>query len=244
MEKLCVEVLLPFERSSANNVQIEMWTVDTGEKVELTGYPEERLYYVQEGHGTLSVYDEIGKGDMYIVRPDVALYFTPGLLHEIENTGSGSMKLIVFRVRGGVVPAGAMEGVQKWTSLGESTEVGCGFWYTDIFNLHENETAREGLDLQLWGIGTRRAQKLEFGELLTEAPGGSIRKHAHANSDEYYYVIQGQGTIYIGEETMKVNGGNTACVPANVVHHLTNTGNTPLMWIDINVRYEGKKAST
>lgn len=242
MQNACVEILLSFEMSSANNVQIEKWSLEAGEKIELTGYPEERLYYIQEGHGALSVYDKIGKGDMYIMRPDVALYFTPGLLYEIANTGNGPMRLILFRVSGGLVPAGAMEGVQKWTSIGESTEVGCGFWYTDIFNLHENETVREGLDLQLWGIGTRRAQKLEFGELLTEAPGGSIRKHAHANSDEYYYVIQGQGTIYVGEETLQVRSGSTVCVPANVVHHLTNTGDTHLMWIDINVRAEAKNS--
>lgn len=238
MDTKLTHVLLPFEDSSGGNVQIEDFLISPGDKLALAGYPEERLYFVQEGHGALSVYGEIGKGDMYILRPDIALYFTPGLLHEIVNTGNDPIRLILFRVTGGLVPAGAMEGVQKWTSIGQSAEVGCGFWYTDIFNLQENETAREGLDLQLWGIGTRRAQELEFAELLTEAPGGAIRLHAHGNTHEHYYIIQGQGTIYIGNQVIPVKAGSVATVPVNEVHHLENTGSTPLMWIDINVKAE------
>lgn len=229
-------VLLSFDCSSGGNVQIEELLVAPGENLALAGYPEERLYFVQEGHGALSVYDEVGKGDMYILRPDIALYFTPGLLHEMVNTGNHPIRLILFRVTGGLVPAGSMEGVQKWTSIGQSAEVGCGFWYTDIFNLQENETAREGLNLQLWGIGTRRAQKLEFAELLTESPGGAIRPHSHGNTHEHYYIIQGQGTIYIGDQILPVKAGSVATVPVNEIHRLENTGNTPLMWIDINIK--------
>lgn len=238
MKENQTRILLPFKAASGGNVQIEELVILPGEKLALAGYPEERLYFVKEGHGALSVYGEIGKGDMYILRPDIALYFTPGLLHEMTNTGDGSIHLILFRVTGGLVPAGAMEGVQKWTSIGQSDNVGCGFWYTDIFNLQENETAREGLYLQLWGIGTRRAQKLEFAELLTEAPNGAIRLHAHGNTNEHYYIIQGQGIIYIGDQRIPVNAGSVATVPVNEVHYLENTGTTPLMWIDINTKAE------
>ena len=233
-----VRTLFPFSDAPGGNVQIEQLTVAPGEKMALGGYPEERLYYVQEGRGALSVYGAIGEGDLYVLRPDVALYFTPGLLHELVNTGEFPMRLVLFRITGGLVPAGAMEGVQKWTTIGTSQQVGCGFWYTDIFNLQENETAREGLNLQLWGIGTRRAQKLDFAELLTEAPGGSIRRHSHADTHEYYYFIQGQAELHIGDRTMSARAGATAAVPAGEVHDLKNTGDTPLMWIDINVQAE------
>ena len=238
MNQLDARVLFPFHSACGENVQIERVEIPPNGRMELGGYPEERLYFVQEGRGALSVYGKIGEGDLYLLRPDVALYFTPGLLHEMVNTGEFPMHLILFRITGGLVPAGAMEGVQKWTAIGTSQEVGCGFWYTDIFNLQENETAREGINLQLWGIGMRRAQKLEFAELLTENPGGEIRRHSHANTHEYYYFIQGEAELYIGDRCVSVHAGSTAAVPANEVHYLKNKGDTQLMWIDINVRAE------
>ena len=153
VENLRVETVLDFCDSAGGNVQIDRITLQPGELIPCQGYPEERLYYVQSGYGVLSVYAEIENGDNYILRPDVTAYHTPGLLHEIANTGEMPMHLVVFRVRGGLVPEGAEDGVQKWTSIGKSAAVGTGFWYTDIFNLQENETAREGQFLQVWGVG-------------------------------------------------------------------------------------------
>ncbi|MCJ7837520.1 cupin domain-containing protein [Cuneatibacter sp. NSJ-177] len=230
--------LLSWEEGSGGNVQVDQLLLTPEERLFLKGEPEERLYFVQEGHGAVSVYDRIPKGDLYLARPDITLYFTPGLPHEIVNTGGGTMKLIVFRVKGGLAPVGASEGIQTWTSTGASENVGCGFWYTDIFNLAENETAREGLNLQLWGIGLRRPQKIDFAELLTEAPKGAIRRHSHADTHEYYYVIQGHGRLEIGGQTKVLESGSVACVPAKTVHCLENTGDTSIMWIDINVKAE------
>ena len=162
MEK---RILCPFEQTGYGNLQVEELRLSPGEDLPLAGYPEERLYYVKSGFGSMTVYDDLQKGDIYIIRPNVTLFYTPGLRHYMKNTGDHDMRLILFRITGGLMPAGTVEGIQKWTGAKEG-DVGCGFWYTDIFNARENETVREGLGLEIWGVIPRRPQKFDFGEVL------------------------------------------------------------------------------
>lgn len=229
-----VKTLLPFEKSGGGNVQIDCLTVAAGETLPCRGYPEERLYYVEGGHGALSVYDKMTKGDTYILRPDVTLYFTPGLPHEIANTGGTLMRLIVFRVRGGLAPSGVTDGVLKWTGIGVSAAPGNGFWYTDIFNLQENETAREGLHLQVWGIGLRRAQKVTGAEVLALTPHSSTRRHVHSETTETFYLICGEGHHIIENERIPCKAGDVCSVPPNLAHHTESTGDTPLLYVCIS----------
>lgn len=233
VENLKTETLLAFDASAGGNVQIDRITLRPGELIPCQGYPEERLYYVQSGYGVLSVYAEIADGDNYILRPDVTAYHTPGLLHEIANTGEQEMQLIVFRVRGGLVPDGAEDGVQKWTSIGKSAAVGTGFWYTDVFNLQENETAREGQFLQVWGVGLRRAQKLVSGEVLQLGGGRATRRHAHSETNETFYILMGEGSFENDGERTPFKAGSVCSVPVGVVHSVENAGITPLLYICI-----------
>lgn len=233
VENLSVETLLDFCDSAGGNVQIDRITLQPGELIPCQGYPEERLYYVQSGYGVLSVYAEIENGDNYILRPDVTAYHTPGLLHEIANTGEMPMHLVVFRVRGGLVPEGAEDGVQKWTSIGKSAAVGTGFWYTDIFNLQENETAREGQFLQVWGVGMRRAQKLVSGEVLQLGGGRATRRHAHSETNETFYILMGEGFFETDGIRTPFQPGAVCSVPVGVVHSVENAGKTPMLYVCI-----------
>ena len=232
-ENVHVEVLLNESESAGGNVQIERIELLPGGKIPCQGYPEERLYYVQGGHGAFSVYGELDQGDTYVIRPDVTYYLTPGLMHEIVNTGSLPMHLVVFRVMGGLVPEGAEEGVQKWTSIGKSNAVGTGFWFTDVFNLQENETAREGQHLQVWGVGLRRAQKLVSGEVLSLGERKSTRRHAHSETNETFYILMGEGCFVVEGERTPFKAGATCSVPVGQVHHVENTGNSPLLYVCI-----------
>ncbi|MBR0135140.1 MAG: cupin domain-containing protein, partial [Clostridia bacterium] len=222
-----------FEESAGGNVQIERLTLPAEAALPCRGYPEERLYYVLGGFGAMSVYGKMGQGDTYVLRQNVTLYFTPGLMHEIVNTGEMPMTLLVFRVRGGLVPEGAEEGVQKWTSIGRSKAVGTGFWYTDVFNLQENETAREGQHLQVWGVGLRRSQKLVGGEVLLLGDGSSTRRHAHSETDETFYILMGEGVFVNDAKRIPCRAGSVCSVPVGLVHHVENTGDTPMLYICI-----------
>ena len=227
------EEFLPFKASAGGTVQIERIALQPSQALPCQGYPEERLYYVQSGHGALSVYGEMGQGDTYVLRPDVTAYFTPGLLHEIINMGDLPMYLVVFRIAGGLVPEGTEDGVQKWTSIGRSSAVGTGFWYTDIFNLQENESAREGQYLQVWGVGLRRAQKLVGGEVLALDAGKTTRRHAHSETNETFFILMGEGAFVTDGERTPCRAGSVCSVPVGVVHHVENTGNAPMLYLCI-----------
>ena len=231
--ELFTRTVLPFEDSAGGNVQIDRLTLPAGEMIPCAGYPEERLYYVLSGYGAMSVYGRLGSGDTYIMRPDVTMYFTPGLMHEIINSGEGPIELLIFRVKGGLVPEGAEEGVQKWTSIGKSKAVGTGFWYTDVFNLQENETAREGQHLQVWGVGLRRSQKLVSGEVLALGEGSSTRRHAHSETNETFYILMGEGNFVNGDERIPCRAGSVWSVPIGLVHSVENTGNAPMLYVCI-----------
>ncbi len=225
------DVLLTFEQTADHNTQVEILTVPAGGTIGCCGYPEERLYLAESGYGVISVYDSVEEGDVYVLRANVTAYFTPGLRHEIVNAGDIPLRLAVFRVRGGLVPDGAEEGVQKWTSIGRSKAVGTGFWYTDVFNLTENETAREGQFLQVWGVGMRRPQKMAAGEVLLLGAGRATRKHAHSETHELFYILMGQGNFEIGDRVIPFSAGAVCDVPVGEVHLVRNTGKTPLLYI-------------
>lgn len=226
-------VLMPFSTSAGGNVQIERLTILPGETIPCQGYPEERLYYVQAGHGILSVYSKVDKGDVYILRPDVTMYFTPGLVHELINTGDLPMHLVTFRVRGGLVPESTQDGVQTWTSIGKSSAVGTGFWFTDVFNLQENETAREGQHLQVWGVGLRRAQKLVNAEVLSLGAHRSTQRHAHSETNETFFILMGEGYFVNGDERIPFHAGSVCAVPVNMAHSVENSGETPILYVCI-----------
>ena len=228
-----VDTFMEFSKSAGGNVQVDRIALTPGALLPCQGYPEERLYYVQSGHGAVSVYGEIDKGDTYVLRPDVTVYFTPGLIHQIVNLSDITMNLVVFRVTGGLIPERAEEGVQRWTSIGRSNDVGTGFWYTDIFNLRENETVREGQYLQIWGVGMRRPQKIYGGEVLSLWAGRSTRQHAHTEANETFYILMGQGEFVVDGERVPFKAGTAYSVPMGVAHHLVNTGNAPVLYICI-----------
>ena len=56
------------------------------------------------------------------------------------------------------------------------------------------------------------------------APGEATEPHYHAVSEEFYYVIEGEGVMRIGTETQAVGVGDAILIPAGAVHTLRNTG--------------------
>lgn len=57
-------------------------------------------------------------------------------------------------------------------------------------------------------------------------PGEGLNMHIHPESEEVYYVIEGRGIVYIGEEkrAMEVGRGVAVYLPAGTVHGVRNTG--------------------
>lgn len=58
------------------------------------------------------------------------------------------------------------------------------------------------------------------------APGEGLRSHIHPESEEVYYVVRGEGVVYIGEERrpLPVEPDTAIYIPSGTVHGIENTG--------------------
>jgi mannose-6-phosphate isomerase-like protein (cupin superfamily) len=61
-------------------------------------------------------------------------------------------------------------------------------------------------------------------------PGHESDPDIHPDADEIYYVVSGEGTLVLGEETYTVRQGMTVFIPANVPHQSFNRGKEDLVY--------------
>ena len=59
-------------------------------------------------------------------------------------------------------------------------------------------------------------------------PGQSVTPHRHRQIEEIYYILEGRGSMTVGDETCDVGEGDAVYVPREHRHTLTNTGSEPL----------------
>jgi quercetin dioxygenase-like cupin family protein len=55
-------------------------------------------------------------------------------------------------------------------------------------------------------------------EVVCYEPGQGTPVHHHPRQDEIFYVIEGRGTMSVGEEVIAVSASSTVFVPATVPH--------------------------
>ncbi len=76
------------------------------------------------------------------------------------------------------------------------------------------------------------AESLSF--LIVEAPPGTgPRLHSHPY-EEVFIVQEGRATFTVGDDTLELQGGQIAVVPANTPHKFVNSGDGVLRQIDIH----------
>ena len=73
-----------------------------------------------------------------------------------------------------------------------------------------------------------RNQTLAEARLLA---GGSTAPHRHLLTEEIYYILSGQGTMRIGDESRPVGVGDAIAIPPGSVHEITNTGDKELRFL-------------
>jgi mannose-6-phosphate isomerase-like protein (cupin superfamily) len=63
-------------------------------------------------------------------------------------------------------------------------------------------------------------------------PRQSSRKH-RLRADEVYYILSGQGTMHVGDETADVISGDAVEITPGAVQWIENTGETDLVFLCI-----------
>jgi len=55
-------------------------------------------------------------------------------------------------------------------------------------------------------------------------PGQIQRPHEHAGQDKFYYIVEGSGRFYLGEEQIIASAGQVVLAPAGLAHGVENDG--------------------
>ncbi len=58
-------------------------------------------------------------------------------------------------------------------------------------------------------------------------PGGGPPPHTHTREDEYFYLIDGALTVFVGDRVIEAAKGDFIHAPRGVSHHYRNSGDTP-----------------
>lgn len=76
-------------------------------------------------------------------------------------------------------------------------------------------------------LGSKRI----VGELLCYEPGQSTPLHQHPQQDECFFVLEGQGTLSVGDENRVIRRHDLILVPPATMHSLTADGGTRMVLI-------------
>ena len=68
-----------------------------------------------------------------------------------------------------------------------------------------------------------RAEALMLGLNCLE-PGQIQQPHVHDNQDKFYYIVEGEGRFWLGEEKVLAKAGEVVWAPAGHRHGVENTG--------------------
>src|SRR6202045_4197559 len=69
--------------------------------------------------------------------------------------------------------------------------------------------------------------------IVSAKPGQGPPLHTHPYV-EVAFILEGQATITVGDETREVKGGGIVVIPASTPHRFVNSGDTLLRQIDIH----------
>src|SRR3954447_6317406 len=70
---------------------------------------------------------------------------------------------------------------------------------------------------------------------LVLPPGASAGQHLHREVAEFYYVMNGEGTATVGNETAPIRAGDAVPIQLNEGHSFENTGTQPLEFLIVGV---------
>lgn len=108
---------------------------------------------------------------------------------------------------------------------------------------HANEVAAQdvaaGKDTRIQVLISSREGPNFALRRFTMQPGGGMPRHTNTVEHEQY-VLAGEATITVGDETYCVEAGDVLLIPEGVVHSYENTGEGPFQFLCIIPNKEDK----
>ena len=112
----------------------------------------------------------------------------------------------------------------------------------------EKHTWYAGTDREIAGralCDVGGSSKIGFG-ILELSPGcNTLPAHYHSLEEEHLYVLEGSGTLHLGEENFPLEKGSYTHFPAGqaIPHYLSNESDAVLTYIMVGERIEGDEVA-
>jgi len=97
------------------------------------------------------------------------------------------------------------------------------------YNVGEHETRPWGR-WEVLGTGTGYTLKR-----IEVNPGQRLSLQFHHHRDEHWTIVEGHGEVQVGEELLAVSTGAHVFIPVGALHRIQNTGDTVLVFIEVQV---------
>ena len=88
------------------------------------------------------------------------------------------------------------------------------------------------------------SSELQYIGAYEYAPGGWITDHIHSNAEQWYFILEGQGTMKVGTEEKLAEQGTVVFVPRNTVHSYKVVGDKPLRILNVATWFPGEASVT
>jgi mannose-6-phosphate isomerase-like protein (cupin superfamily) len=93
--------------------------------------------------------------------------------------------------------------------------------------IYAQETCRATMLLTSDNVAARH---MDLG-ILHLKPHSKTLPNTHPRSEEMFYVLKGEGTITVADETEAIEAGVAIYIPPNVVHHFENTQDEEMVFV-------------
>jgi uncharacterized cupin superfamily protein len=70
-----------------------------------------------------------------------------------------------------------------------------------------------------------------FGLEIVEGPGGGTPLHCHSREDEFFYVLEGQLSVFADGKTVRLSAGQSIFAPRGIPHSFKNCTTSPVKFL-------------
>lgn len=83
--------------------------------------------------------------------------------------------------------------------------------------IHVPELSGEALGMAS-GTGFRSKSFVMADGMTLSVQAGNVPKHMHLNANEFQYILEGTGTIWLGDKEVRVKPGDLVIIPMGTAH--------------------------
>jgi mannose-6-phosphate isomerase-like protein (cupin superfamily) len=103
----------------------------------------------------------------------------------------------------------------------------------DVVNIADAEafTTKDGSEIRELLAHRNSCIRMQSLAEARLAIGSSTAPHHHPQTEEIYYILEGEGRMQIGDDVRDVSVGDAIAIPPGEIHTITNTGQVVLKFL-------------